>query len=126
MFIAQFAEALQIAVARDVDSAFGLNRLYQNRAGFLVDSGFGCRQIIKRHVGEAFQHRFKPDVVFRLRRGGDGCHRSPVERILHRDDFVGIRSAAVFGELARQFNGCFVRLRAAVAEEHLIHVGILH
>ena len=48
-----------------------------------------------------------------------------MERILHRDDFVGVCSTAVFGVFPCQLNCRLICFGTAIAEEGLIHVGIV-
>ena len=48
-----------------------------------------------------------------------------MERVVHRDDFVGVGSALVFGEFPCKFNPCFVGFGTAIAEEALVHIRVI-
>ena len=49
-----------------------------------------------------------------------------MERILHRDDFIGICSATVLGVFPRQFNRSFIRFGTAITEKTLVHIGVVN
>ena len=116
VLVGQLAQPGQEAVGRNADAAFALDRLDQDRRGFVVDQPRHGVEIAERGVDEAGHQRPEALVVFRLSGGGDRAHRAAVEAALERDDLVAAFGGVVQpGELDRRLVG----LGAGIAEERL-------
>src|SRR6516164_8379677 len=88
MAVAQFAQALQVAVRRQIDAALALNRFKEDGAGFAIDEA-GCGiEIAIGSEAEAGQKRLQTLMVLRLSRGTERSERPPVEAVEHADDLV--------------------------------------
>src|SRR5579875_621267 len=88
MTVAQFAQALQVAVRRQIDAALALNRFDENGAGFTIDEA-GCGiEIAIGSEAEAGQQRLQTLMILRLSCGTERSQRSSMETVEHTDNFV--------------------------------------
>ena len=115
------AELRQVVVVRHVDAALALDRLDEHGARcFGPVAAFTCLDVVERHADEALRQRRERRAVRLVRGRRDRGQRAAVERALHDDDLVGavaLLLAPLAGELDQPLDG----LRAAVAEERLVH-----
>ena len=120
MFIAQLAGELQIAVLRNMYTAFSLNRLDHHRAGFLGYRRFQRFHVIVRCIAEPAGKGFVPFLVFRLTCRRQSRERTSMERMLGSDDFnlIWVQFFTVFAD---QFDGAFVGFGSTVADKYLVH-----
>ena len=115
MFVAQRAQTLKEFDRRDIDAPFALNRFEHDTGSFIVNRRFHSSKIAVIAIDETGNEGFKPFVIFRLRRGGYGAHRTAVERVVERNDLV-----LSFGRVqTRELNSRFVRFGAGITEERL-------
>src|SRR5579884_1796095 len=115
MTVAQFAQALQITVRRQIDAALALNRFDEDGAGFAIDEA-GCGiEIAIGSEAETGQQRFQTLMILRLSRGTERSQRSPVKAVEHADNLVATGFAVQAGNL----DGCLVGFSAAVTEKTL-------
>ena len=89
VLVAQLAQAFEVAGRRQVDAAFALDRLDQDRARSRRRSASPSRvEVAERGVVEARQHRLDARVILRLAGRGQRSHRPAVEAVEHGDDLV--------------------------------------
>ena len=116
VFVADAAQAGKELSAGNMNSAFSLHGLHQDRSGLRANGRANGVQISKGKMNKTIQERREALLDLLLGRSGNSCHGSPMEGILKRKNFVASGRAA---KLAREFDEPFVRFGPAIAEEHL-------
>lgn len=122
MLITEGAELLEVVGVGHVDAAFALDRLGDNRDGFVIERGLDGRKIVVRDVGVAGQVRGEAFADGGVRGGAHGGERSAVERLGAGDGFVAAELAGAFAGVGfavepGEFERGFVGVGAAVTEE---------
>ena len=115
VLVGQLTETFQVSRRRQIDAAFALNRLDQNRARFRVDQPDGGIQVTEGRIGKTGQERFQPLMILGLTGGGECAQSRPMEAVHHGNDLVPSGLAVE----SSQFQGRLDRIGAAVAEEAL-------
>ena len=119
VFLAEGGNRLHILLVEDVHAALALHDLQHNGAGFFVDIVFEVVEVVGLGVFKALCKGKEVVVKNLLSCRGERGDGSAVEGVLEGDDLVVIGSVFVKAVFARDFNGAFVRLGAAVAEAYL-------
>src|SRR5262245_26069832 len=100
----------------DVDAAFALNRLDQNRNGLAVNRFINCGEVVVRHIREPWKHRLKSGVVLWFCRCGQAGVGPTVKTAFHSDDFI---TPVLMSISPRELDGGFIRFGPTVAKEAL-------
>ncbi len=119
VLIAQPAQDRQVIIVGDIDAAFALDRLDDDRNGLAVDGVLGGVQMVERDVGEPGEVWLEPEPGFVLPGRRHGAERAAVEAVVHGDDLEAVALGAWVGlpVEAGELERGFVGVGAAVAEE---------
>src|SRR5262245_21123849 len=79
--VAHAAQAFQVAIGRDHNSALALDRFDQHSTGVFCHGLFHRPQVTVRHIRKAWQDGLEAFPHFLLPSGSDGTERTAVERI---------------------------------------------
>ena len=119
MFARQCAQVAQERMVGLEHAGLALDRLQHDRDRARRDRRLDRGEVVQRHLDEAGHLRCVQLLPLRLARRRHRGERAAMEAVIHGDDLVG--AVAVFrAPFARQLDGAFVRLGAAVGEEHLV------
>jgi len=116
--VAQPAHPRQIVFRGQIDSAFPLDRLHQDRAGLLAQRLLKRRKIVEGHVAEAGHQGIESLAELLLAGGGDRGQGPAVKGIEHGENLVTAAPAHRTLVAAHELDGRLVGLGAAVAEKH--------
>ena len=122
LFAAERFNTLGVFGVHGPDAAFALYDFDENGGGFGSNSGLKHVQIAPRHGLEAVRDGREPVLKTLLPRGGHRRIRAAVERLVQRNDFVGVDVLHPLHVAAGQLDLRFVGFRAGVAEERLSKV----
>ena len=119
LFAAERFNALGVFGVHGADAAFALYDFDEYGGGFGRNRGLKYAQIAPRHGLEAVRDRREPVLKTLLPSGGHRRIRAAVERLVQRNDFVGVDVLHPLHVAAGQLDLRFVGFRAGVAEERL-------
>ena len=122
LLAAQGLDALGVVGVHGPDAAFALHDFDEHGGGLGRDGGLKRVQIAPRHGLETVRDGREAVLEPLLPRGGHGRVGATVERLVQRDDFVGVHVFDALHVAAGQLDLRFVGLRAGVAEERLLEV----
>ena len=111
MRVAELAQPAQVALGRQVDAAFALHRLDDERRGLVVDRALGGDEVAEGHEHGLGQQRAVRVAVLGLADHRERAERAAVERALGGDEL------APAGGAVRELERALDRLGAGVREE---------
>jgi len=116
--ITNLAHLRNVARRIEVHTAFALDRLHQNRRGFIINRGKERVDIAGFHLRESRRHRFEAFFHFRITGRGDHRERSAMKAAMKRNHFPSLGRMLTTAQ-AGEFHGRFIRFHSGMAEERL-------
>jgi hypothetical protein len=119
-------QVAQILHRGQVDAAFALDRLDQNRDHALVLGGDAAHglDVVQGDAHESGDQGLESDLHLLVARGGQGREGAPVESLVHHDDRRAFDPLAVAVE-PRELDRRLVGFAAGIAEENRVHTADL-
>ena len=123
--VAESPHALQEILLSRQHAALPLNRLQQNRAGFLRHGRLHALQIIQIRKPDISDHGLKGLSVLGISRHGKGSHCSAVEGTVHGNDLMIRGSVLQIRVLSGRLDSPLDGLRPGIGEKNPVHAGKL-